>query len=313
MNDESLNLETKTDHLKKLLQKLKDNCIRWEIHLNDFHSELVIVSLTQSLKSILSFFEDHNLNLVTAAKRTKGLPFLLTELRRSPELRGDKSFVLTYANLLNWFIKKSDLSICHDEDSAVVERGRNWALSELGILLGRKDAEQFIPHAKLFGFQVDDPLKFFEQQQQERLQQQQQQQNEPLDHDIVVDSLENFLLEALQVFSDAQESEEEDESKALEYWLIKTTQREPSDYLDADITTNYLFRPIVFNHPFVAHSLVALLNDLTPRFAETRLKILTFKQILLECYKQSLKNHHGTLSSNEMDYFPDFCYPKEIL
>ena len=155
---------------------------------------------------------------------------LLSRLRQFTSFLTSSSLVAAYCRILFWFFraaeeeKRQGTGSRSEKDKRNVERGSDWALSELGSLLGRQSFNELLPHAKYLGFSIDDVeacLRRREREDKRRVGEGRQKENNlvdspPLDAS-TLNRIEDFVIHSFQIFAEEVEG---DPSEALTRWLI---------------------------------------------------------------------------------------------
>jgi hypothetical protein len=210
-----------------------------------------------------------------------GLAFIISKICRSPKLCSSQSVATPLVKILFWFVTKSGIS-----DTKTSNRAREWALGELGILIGRDKRDKFIPHAKHLGFQQDAPNQV--------LREFQTQPSTSEDKECLTDCwetdniepIENFVLKSLEIFANAQESEE-DSNQALIKWL--KTSKDFNCFLSC---------------PPLSHAAFTLTEHLKETFKESNLRVDSFQTIFFNTLRIELDK----VSDKErpsLEFYPD--------
>ena len=253
-------------------------------------TELGASIATKYLKAILDRLRESNFQAVTG--QLKGLARLLCLIRDYESFLRNRPLVTAYARILLWFFRaasheKELLKNQSSENKNLknAERGRDWALGELGLLLGRKTSQTHLAHARVFGLSLKDVDEFLKQKDRQNHQESSRESvddSPPLD-EATLDTIQDFLLEAFEVYTSATGKEES--TAALLRWLNEGVETEEENRSDDDSPP----RRFVLNHrgcPHVAAAVTYLAEELRRNFPPDEFDVdyRVFQEILFKYF-----------------------------
>ena len=203
---------------------------------------------------------------------------------------------------LNKPFSSSSTSFISPKERSLAEKGRDWAAGELASLLGRSRVNELLPNAKFLGFSLEDCAKFAQnyRQQQRSYSSGDVQLDEPF-----LESIENFLLSALEIFADSDSNccnTNDCPKTALNLWLRRQEGRRSGDKSNAAAgegpvsVTNEEFFPERFAvsqlklSPF-REAVLFLIDELSEDFPtdESTLEFAAFRRTFIEFLNSGVK------------------------